>query len=48
MTKSTGDDVIVPVATTKESTDGTEESGSYRSAGGDVLVCPVRIVLRFP
>ena len=49
MTKSTGDDVIVPMATTKESADGMkEESGSYRSAGGDVLVCPVRIVLRFP
>jgi len=49
VTKSIGDDVFVPMAITKESADGTEEeSGGRRSAGGDVLVCPVRIVLRFP
>ena len=48
MTKSIGDDVFVPMAIMKESADGTEESRSCRSAGGDVLVCPVRIVLRFP
>ena len=49
VTKSIGDDVLVPMAITKESADGTEEeSGGRRSAGGDVLVCPVRIVLRFP
>ena len=46
MTKSIGDDVFVPMAIMKESADGTEEeSRSCRSAGGDVLVCPVRIVL---
>ena len=49
MTKSIGDDVFVPMAITKESADDTEgESGSCRSAGGDVLVCHERIVLRFP
>jgi len=49
LTKSIGDDVFVPMAITKGSADGTEEeSGSCRSAGGDVLVCPVRVVLRFP
>ena len=49
VTKSVGDDVSVPMATTRESADAMEgESGSCRSAGGDVLVCPERIVLRFP
>ena len=49
MTKSIGDDVLVPMAMTKESADDTEgESGSCRSASGDVLVCHVRMVLRFP
>jgi len=49
VTKSIGDDVFVPMAITQESVDGTEgESGSCRSVGGDVLVCHVRIALRFP
>ena len=49
MTKSVGDDVSVPMATTRESAGAMEgESGSCRLAGGDVLVCSVRIVLRFP
>ena len=40
MTKSMGDDVFVPMAITKEPTDGTkEESGSYRLAGRGVPVC---------
>ena len=48
-TKSIGDDVLVPMVMTKESADDTEEElGSCRSAGGDVLVCHVRMVLRFP
>ena len=47
--KSIGDDVFVPMAMTEESADDTEgESGSCRSAYGNVLVCHVRIVLRFP
>ena len=49
VTKSIGDDVFVPMAIMKESADGTKgESGSYRSAGGCVLVCHERIVFRFP
>ena len=49
VTKSIGDDVFVPMAITKESAYGTKgESGSCRSAGGDVLVCHERIVLCFP
>ena len=49
VTKSIGGDVFVPMAMTKESVDDTEgEPGSCRSAGGDVLVCHVRMVLRFP
>ena len=40
--------VLKPMAMTKYSADDTEgESGSYRSASWDVLVCHVRIVLRF-
>ena len=49
MTKSIGDDVFVPMAMTKESAGDTEgEPGNCRSAGGDVLVCHVRMVLCFP
>jgi len=49
MTKSIGDDVFVPMAITRESADDTEgESGSCRSTCRGVLVCHVRIVLRFP
>ena len=49
MTKSVGDDVFVPMTMTRESADDTEgEPGSCRSACGGVLVCHVRIVLRFP
>ena len=49
VTKSIGGDVSVPMATTRESTeDMGEESRSCRSVCGDVPVCHVRIVLRFP
>jgi len=49
VTKSVGDDVSVLMAMTREPADAMEgESGSCRSADGGVLVCPVRIVLRFP
>ena len=49
MTKSIGDDVFVPIAVTKESADDVgEEPGSCRSACEGVLVCHVRVVLRFP
>jgi len=41
VTKSIGDNVSVPMAVAKESADDMGgESGSCRSAGGDVLVCP--------
>ena len=47
--KSIGGDVFVPMAMTEKSADDTEgESGSCRSAYGDVLVCHERMVLRFP
>ena len=49
VTKSIGDDVFVPMAMTRESTDDTEgEPRSCRSACVGVLVCHVRMVLRFP
>jgi len=49
VTRSIGDDVFVPMVMTKESADDTKgEPGSCRSAGGDVLACHVRMVLRFP
>ena len=49
VTESIGDDVLVPMAMIRESADDTEgEPGSCRSACGGVLVCHVRIVLRFP
>ena len=49
VTKSIGDNVFVPMAMTEESADDTEgDPRSCRSAYGDVLVCHVRIVLRFP
>ena len=49
VTKFIGDDVSVPMATIRRSADATKgESGSWRLAGGDVLVCPVRTVLPFP
>ena len=49
VTKSMGDDVFVPMAMTRESADDTEgEPGSCQSACGSVLVCHMRIVLRFP
>jgi len=48
VTKSIGVEVSVPMAATRESADDTEgESGSCRSASGDVLVCYVRRVLHF-
>ena len=49
VTKSIGVEVSTPMATTRESANDTKgESASCRSASGDVLVCYVRIVLRFP
>ena len=49
VTKSIGDDVFVPMATTRESADDMEgESGSCRSVCGGVLVCHRGIVLCFP
>ena len=49
VTKSIGDDVFMPMAMTRESADDTEgEPESCRSACGGVLVCHVRMVLRFP
>ena len=49
VTKSIGGDSFVPMAMTRKSTDDTEgEPGSCRLACGGVLVCHVRIVLRFP
>jgi len=49
MTKSIGDDVFVPMTTTGESANDTEEEPKgCRSACGDVLVCHGRIVLCFP
>jgi len=49
VTKSIGDGVFVLMAMTEESADDTEgKSRSCRSVYGDVLVCHVRIVLRFP
>ena len=49
VTKSMGDDVFVPMAMIRESADDTKgEPGSCRSAYGGVLVCHMRIVLRFP
>ena len=48
MTKSLGDDVVVPMVMTRESADDAEEEPrSCRSAPGGVLVCHGRIVLRF-
>ena len=47
--KSIGNDVFVPIATTRQSADDAGEGfGSCRLACGGVLVCHVRIVLRFP
>jgi len=49
VTKSIGGDAFVSMAITRKSADDTEgEPGSCRSACGAVLVCHVRIVLRFP
>ena len=49
MTKSIGDDVFVPIATTGESADGAEKGlNGCRSASGGVPVCHGRIVLCFP
>ena len=49
VTKSIGDDVSVPMATTRESADDMEgESGSCRSVCGGVPVCHGGIVLCFP
>ena len=49
MTKSIGDDVFVPMATTRESADDTEDApGNCRSVCGGVPVCHGRIVLCFP
>ena len=49
MTKSIGDDVSVPMATTRESADDMgEESGSCRSVCGGVPVCHGGIALCFP
>ena len=49
VTKSIGDDVFVPMATTRESADNAEEEpGGCRSACGGVPVCHGRIVLCFP
>jgi len=40
VTKSIGDDVFMPMATTRQSADDVgEEFGSCRSACGGVLVC---------
>ena len=48
-TESVGDDVFVPMATTRESVDGMEEeSGSCRSVCGGVLAYHGGIVLCFP
>jgi len=45
-TKSIGDDVFVPIATTREFADEIEgESGSCRSVCGGVPVCHGEIVL---
>jgi len=44
VTKSIDGDAFVPMAMTRKSA----EPGSCRSACGGVLVCHVRIVLRFP
>ena len=49
VTKSVGDDVSVPMATTRESADDMEgASGSCRSVCGGVPVCQGGIVLCFP
>ena len=49
VTKSIGDDVFVPMATTGESADNEEEeTEGCRSACGGVPVCHERVVLRFP
>ena len=49
VTKSIGDDVFVPMATTRESADDAEEEPEgCRSACGRVPVCHGRIVLCFP
>ena len=49
MAKSIGDDVSVPIATTRESVDDMgEESGSCRSVCGRVPVCHGGIALCFP
>ena len=48
-TESVGDDVFVPMATTRESAHNAEEEpGGCRSACGGVPVCHGRIVLYFP
>ena len=49
VTKSIGDDVFVPMATTREFADDVEEEPEgCRSACGGVPVCHRRIVLCFP
>ena len=49
MTKSIGDDVFVPMATTREFADDAEEElKGCRSTCGGVPVCQGRIVLCFP
>ena len=48
MTKSIGNDVFVPMATTRQSADDAGEGlGSYRSACGGVPVCHGRMFLCF-